>query len=88
VLSSEDVIVFTCHQYTSEEKAEAEYFQQQTGILGDGFTMREGYATEFPMIPDARAQRRPEKDNRAEGLRRAKKRKTKLATAARRRNRR
>lgn len=87
-LSSEDVIVFICQDYTPEEKAEAEHFQRETGILGDGFTMKEGFATEFPLMPDVRPQRTPETDDRAEKLRREKKRKAKQAVAARRRNRR
>ena len=81
-MSSEDVIVFTCHEYTPAEKAETERFQRELGILGDGLTMREGYATEFPIIATARPQTNPKRhdDN--------KKRKAKLAKASRRRNRR
>lgn len=86
--SSEDVIVFICHEYTPEEKAEAEYFQRETGILGDGFTMKEGYATEFPAIPDRQSRGNPEGGNRSETPRQEKKRKAKLALKARRKNRR
>lgn len=87
-LSSEDVIVFTCQEYTPKEKAEAEYFQRETGILGEGFTMKEGYAMKFPIVPEGRHQQSPAKGIRAEAVRREKKRKAKLALAARRRNRR
>lgn len=86
--SSEDVIVFMCDEYTPEEKAEAEYFQRETGILGEGLTMKEGYATEFPVIPDGQPRMNPCDGNRGEALRREKKRKVKLAQEARRRNRR
>jgi hypothetical protein len=81
-MSSEDVIVFTCHEYTPAEKAEAERFQRELGILGDGLTMREGYATEFPVMDAAQPQTKTKRhdDN--------KKRKAKLAKASRRRNRR
>jgi hypothetical protein len=81
-MSSEDVIVFTCHEYTPAEKAETERFQRELGILGEGLTMREGYATEFAAMAMARPQANPKRhdDN--------KKRKAKLAKASRRRNRR
>lgn len=83
-MSSEDVIVFTCHEYSPEEKAIAEDFQREFGILGDGLVMKEGYATEYcsPSMPGERSQAKP---NRKEG---GKKRKAKLAKASRRRNRR
>ncbi len=87
-LSSEDVIVFTCREYGPEEKAEAEYFQQKTGILGDGFTVKEGFATEFPTIKGTETQRISGRDNRTKEAHRQKKRKAKLAHAAKRRNRR
>ncbi|PWB41502.1 MAG: hypothetical protein C3F19_05750 [Rhodocyclales bacterium] len=87
-LSSEDVIVFTCHEYTPEERAEAEYFQRETGILGDGLSMKEGYATKFPVINSSQSKQGPKKIKRADSLRRQKKRKAKLAKAARRMNRR
>lgn len=81
-MSSEDVIVFTCHEYTSAEKAETERFQRELGILGESLTMREGYATEFPALATAQPQTKPKRhdDN--------KKRKAKLAKASRCRNRR
>ncbi len=81
-MSSEDVIVFTCHEYAPAEKAEAERFQREFGILGQGLTMREGYATEFPIMATARPQANPKRhdDNM--------KRKAKLAKVSRRRNRR
>lgn len=80
-MSSEDVIVFTCHEYTPAEKAETERFQRELGILGEGLTMREGYATEFPSMATVQPQTKPQRhdDN--------KKRKAKLAKASRRRNR-
>ena len=80
-MSSEDVIVFTCHEYTPEEKAETERFQSEFGILADGLTMRGGYATEFPVVPATQPQQRPKpRDDK-------KKRKAKLAKLSRRRNR-
>jgi hypothetical protein len=87
-LSSEDVIVFTCHEYTPEERAEAEHFQRETGILGDGLSMKEGYATEFPVINSTQSRQGPEKGKRPDSLRRQKKHKARLAKAARRKNRR
>ncbi|MCF8151789.1 MAG: hypothetical protein K9K30_08925 [Burkholderiaceae bacterium] len=84
--SSEDVIVFTCHEYTPEEKAEAEYFQRETGILDNGLTMKEGFATDFPEITVGQPRRNSDNGNRAKELRREKKRKAKLAQADRRRN--
>lgn len=82
-MSSEDVIVFTCHEYSPEEKIEAERFQRELGILGDGLVMKEGYATEYPPAPAVqRLQVGPNKNDKG------KKRKAKLAKASRRRNRR
>lgn len=81
-MSSEDVIVFTCTKYTPAEKAEAERFQRELGILGEGLTMREGYATEFPIVAPAQPRMKPRHNDDI------KKRKAKLAKASRRRNRR
>jgi hypothetical protein len=81
-MSSEDVIVFTCHEYTPAEKTETERFQRELGILGEGLTMREGFATEFPEIATVRPQTNLNRhDNN-------KKRKAKLSKASQRRNRR
>lgn len=81
-MCSEDVIVFTCKQYTPEEQAEAERFQEAFEILKDGFTVRNDYATEFP---SARISRPPPQ---AFNMRNdKKKRKEKRAKASRRRNR-
>lgn len=81
-MSSEDLIVFTCQQYSPEEKAEAERFQRELGILADGLTMKEDYATEFPAMTPAGSQSKPkQRDN-------MKKWKAKMAKASRRRNRR
>jgi hypothetical protein len=41
-MSSEDVIVFTCNEYTAEERAETVRFQKEFGILADGLIVREG----------------------------------------------
>ena len=81
-MSSEDVIVFTCNEYTPEEHAETVRFQKELGILADGFTVREGHATEFPALPTGQppAKRSGSRDD-------GKKRKAKLAKASRRRNR-
>ncbi|NJA90136.1 hypothetical protein HCX48_13025 [Rhodocyclus tenuis] len=85
--TSEDLIMFTCDEYTPEQKAEAERFQRETGILGENLVVAEGFAPEFPVISNAHPQRSPEKNHRFKRVRREKKRKEKLATAARRRNR-
>ena len=49
-MSSEDVIVFTCDEYTPEQRAEVEKMREEFGILGSGLTTRNGYATEFPSL--------------------------------------
>lgn len=79
---SEDLIVFTCEKYTPQEKAEAENFQKTLGILADGFTVRSGYATEFPCANTSKPSHHV--PNRPNGKKKAKR---KLAKASRRRNR-
>lgn len=81
-MSSEDVIVFTCDEYSPEERAEAKRFQRELGILGDGLVMMEGYATEYHPAPAIRPTAGANQNDRS------KKRKAKLAKASRRRNRR
>ncbi len=82
-MSSEDVIVFTCHEYSPEEKATAESFQREFRILSDGLSMREEYVTEFS--PIAAPELHPKVQQRNDQKR---KRKAKMATASRRMNRR
>jgi hypothetical protein len=77
-MSSEDVIVFTCHEYTPAEKAETERFQRELGILGEGLVIREGYSTEFPIMTTTQPQAKPKRHNDSI------KRKAKLANASRR----
>lgn len=84
-MSSEDVIVFTCNEYTPQEKAEAESFQRELGILAEGLVVKEGFATEFPIAPTILAQQHQRRGDRDGGK---KKRKSKQAQASRRRNRR
>ena len=81
-MSSEDVIVFECAEYTPEQRAEAERIQQEFGILKNGLTVGGGLATELPTAPPAVLERQ-----RVEAADK-KKRKAKLARASKRRNRR
>lgn len=47
-MASEDVMIFTCHEYTPEQSAETKRKGREFGILGDGLIIHDRYATEFP----------------------------------------
>ncbi|MFD1837944.1 hypothetical protein [Paracidovorax cattleyae] len=86
-MSSEDVIVFTCDEYTSEQRAEVEKFRREFGILGSGLTTHNGYATEFPSLrplsePGRSSTQSPKRDRKKD------KRKAKASQSSKRRNRR
>lgn len=83
-MSSEDVVVFTCEEFTPEEQAEAESFQRECGILANNMVMHTGQATEFPVIHTAHV-KRPVQPKLRDAK---KKRKAKLAQASRLHNRR
>jgi hypothetical protein len=82
-MSSEDIIVFSCDEYTPQAKAEAERFQCELGILSDSMVMHARHVTEFPAVCPTAArwpkQTMPRDDK--------KRRKAKLARASRQRNR-
>lgn len=85
-MSSEDVIVFTCDEYTPEQRAEAEKIREEFGILGSGLTTHNGYATEFPSSrPPSEPERPSTKEQRRD---RKNKRKAKTSQSSKRRNRR
>lgn len=82
-MSSEDIIVFTCDEYTPQAKAEAERFQREFGILSDSMVMHARHATEFPAFCPTEARRPKQASPRDD----KKRRKAKLARASRQRNR-
>lgn len=81
-MASEDVVVFTCEHYTDEQRIEAEAFQREFGLLGDGFIARTAKAQEF--AANAPPPRGGPSEKSALEL---KKRRMKIAKASKRRNR-
>jgi hypothetical protein len=86
-MSSEDVIVFTCDEYTPEQRAEVEKVRDEFGILAGGLTIHNGYATEFPSPTPFSEQGRSSKGIPKRN-RKKEKRKTKNSQSSKRRNRR
>lgn len=81
-MSSEDLIVFTCDEYTPAQKAEAQKFQKEFGILADGVTMQTGKNGSISKDRFTKPDERPKKKVNQE------KRKSRLAQASRTKNRR
>ena len=86
-MSSEDVIVFTCDEYTPEQSAEVEEMRREFGILGSGLTVESGYATEFPLSRPSKESRTTSKKSQPRDKKKDK-HKSKQSQSSKRRNRR
>ena len=84
---SEVLCVYTCEELTEEDRSEAERYREELGILGDGLTMHESHADEYPR-PPADAARAPISISQRETPSAKAKRRARVAQASRRRNRR